>query len=206
MALDIMSATTSSSTSSFGCIDNFPKPPSSVHTRPSKSSISNSTNNLLPPPLSSYPPMPRSEINLKYIPLDPLYLPCRHPSLPFRLGEDISRTGVGTRYIRITARDPTLTIFHYIKTAHYHITHNHSHRTTSLIWRHVMSWRDARGLVERLGCYGRKSFYCSEPALLNDDDDDKEEILGEYVQSTKTAEEDRKRIEMPRTRRNPWNW
>ena len=55
MALEVMSATTSSSTSSFGCIDNFPKPPSSIHTRPSKSSISNSTNNLLPPS-SSYPP------------------------------------------------------------------------------------------------------------------------------------------------------
>ena len=55
-----------------------------------------------------------------------------------------------------------------------------------------MSLRDAQGLVERLGCYGRKSFYCSEPALLNGDDNDKEEILGEYVQSTKTAEEDRK--------------
>ena len=108
MALEIMSATTSSSTSSFGCIDNFPKPPSSVHMRPLKSSISNSTNNLLLPPLSSYPPMPRSEIDLKYIPIDPLYLPQHRPSPPFRLGEDISRTGAGTRYIRITARDPTL--------------------------------------------------------------------------------------------------
>ena len=52
--------------------------------------------------------MPRSEINLKYIPLDPLYLPHRRPSLPFRLGEDISRTGAGTQYIGITAREPTL--------------------------------------------------------------------------------------------------
>ena len=108
MALEVMSATASSSTSSFRCIDNFPKPPSSVHTRPLKSSISNSTNNLLPPPLSSYPPMPHPEIDLKYIPLDPLYLPCRRPSLPFRLGEDISRTGAGTQYIGITARELTL--------------------------------------------------------------------------------------------------
>ena len=108
MALEVMLATTSSSTSSFGCIDNFPKPPSSIHTRPLKSSISNSMNNLLPPPLSSYPPMPRSKIDLKYIPLDPLYLPRRRPSLPFHLGEVISRTGAGTRYIGITARDPTL--------------------------------------------------------------------------------------------------
>ena len=107
MALNIMSATTSSSTSSFGCIDNFPKPPSTVHMKPLKSSISNSTNNLLPP-LNSYLPMPRSEIDLKYIPIDPLYLPRHRPSLPFHLGEDISRTGAGTRYIRITARDLTL--------------------------------------------------------------------------------------------------
>ena len=109
MALEVTSATASSSTSSFGCIDNFPKPPSSVHTRPSKSSINNSTNNLLPPPLSSYPPMPHPEIDLKYIPLDPLYLPRYRPEQPFRLGEDISRTGAGTRYIGITARDLTLT-------------------------------------------------------------------------------------------------
>ena len=107
MALHITSATTSSSTSSFGCIDNFLKPPSSVHTRPLKSSISNLTNNLLPP-LNSYPPMPHSEIDLKYIPIDPLYLPRCHPSLPFHLGEDILRRGAGTQYIRIMARDLTL--------------------------------------------------------------------------------------------------
>ena len=108
MALEIMSATTSSSTYSFGYIDNFPKPPSSVHTRPSKSSISNLTNNLLPPPLSSYLPMPRFEIDLKYIPINPLYLPRHRPSLPFHLGEDISRMGAGTWYIGIMARDLTL--------------------------------------------------------------------------------------------------
>ena len=107
MALKVTSATTSSSTSSFRCIDNFPKLPSTVHTRPSKSSIIHLTSNLLPP-LNSYPPMPHSKINLKYIPIDPLYLPRRRPRLPFRLGEDISRTGAGTRYIGITAQDPTL--------------------------------------------------------------------------------------------------
>ena len=206
MALKIMSATTLSSTSSFGCIDNFPKPPLSVHMRPSKSSISNSTNNLLPPPLSSYPPMPCSKIDRKYIPINPLYLPQWRPSLSFRLGEDISRMGAGTRYIRITARDLTLAYISLHQDAHYCITHNHSHWVTSLIRRHIMSWRDARELAEWHGCYRRKSFYCSEPALLNDDNDDEEETLGEYVQSTKTAEEDRKRIEMPRTRRIPWNW
>ena len=108
MALQITSATTLSSTSSFGCIDNFPKPPFSVHTRPSKSSFIHSTNNLLPS-LNSYLPMPHSEIDHKYIPVDPLYLPWHQPSPPFHLGEDISRTGAGTRYIRIMAQDPTLT-------------------------------------------------------------------------------------------------
>ena len=108
MALEVMSAIVSSPTSSLNCIVNTPKPPSSVHTRPSKSSICNSTNNLLPPPLSSYPPMSPSEIDCQYIPTDPLYLPHYRPERPFRLGEDISRMGAGTRYIGITARDPTL--------------------------------------------------------------------------------------------------
>ena len=109
MALQITWAIVSSLTSSLNCIINIPKPPSSVHTQPSKSSISNSTNNLLPPPLSSYPPMSPSEINCQYIPTDPLYLLRYRPERPFHLGEDISRTGAGTRYIRITARDLTLT-------------------------------------------------------------------------------------------------
>ena len=107
MALHITSAIVSSPSSSLNCIDNFPRPPLSVLTWPSKSSISNSMNNLLPP-LSSYPPMPPSEINRQYIPTNPLHLPQYQPKWPFRLGEDISRTGAGTRYIGITARDPTL--------------------------------------------------------------------------------------------------
>ena len=123
MAFQFTSATASSSTFSFRCIDNFPKPPLSVHMRPLKSSISNLTNNLLPP-LNSYPPMPHSEIDLKYIPIDPLYLPWHCPSLPFCLGEDISRTGAGTWYIGIMAWDPTLayislhqdgTLLHYLQ-------------------------------------------------------------------------------------------
>ena len=44
----------------------------------------------------------------------------------------------------------------------------------------------------------RKSFYCSEPALLNDDDNDKEETLGEYIQSTKQLKKIRRRVEMLR--------
>ena len=108
MVLHITSATALSSTSLFRCIDNFPKPPPSVHMRPSKSSFIHSMNNLLPP-LSSYPPMPHSEIDHKYIPIDPLYLPWHWPSPPYCLGEDIWRTGEGTQYIGIMARDPTLT-------------------------------------------------------------------------------------------------
>ena len=107
MALQITSATTLSSTSSFGCIDNFPKLPSSVHTRPSKSSFIQSSNNLLSP-LSSYPLMSHPKINHKYTPIDSLYLPQCWPSPPYRLGEDISRTGAGTRYIRIMAQDLAL--------------------------------------------------------------------------------------------------
>ena len=53
--------------------------------------------------------MSPSEIDHQYIPTDPLYLPRYRPERPFRLGEDISRTGAGMRYIGITARDPTLT-------------------------------------------------------------------------------------------------
>ena len=205
MALDIMSATTLSSTSSFGCIDNFPKPPSSVHMRPSKSSISNSTNNLLPPPLSSYPPMPRSKIDLKYIPIDPLYLPWRHPSLPFRLGEDISRTGAGTQYIGITAWDLTLayislhqdgTLLHYsqpfppddiidLETCNVLKRCTRVGRAAWLLWKEIVLlfkactpqwWRWWRGRNIRRVC-----------------------------PKYQTAEEDRKWIEMLRTRRIPWN-
>ena len=107
MALQITSAIILSPSSSLNCIDNFPKPPSSALTWPSKSSISNSTKNLLPP-LSSYLPMSPSKIDRQYIPTDPLYLPRYQPEWPFHLGEDILRIGAGTWYIGITARDPTL--------------------------------------------------------------------------------------------------
>ena len=59
--------------------------------------------------------MPHSEVDHKYTPIDPLYLPQHRPSLPYQLGEDISRTGAGTRYIGIMAQDPTLT---YISLSH----------------------------------------------------------------------------------------
>ena len=107
MALAITSANASSSSSSFGCIDNLPKPPSSVRMRPLQSSYDHSLNNLFPL-LSSYPPMPHSKINHQYIPIDPPYLPQCQTSLPYWLGEDISRAGAGTWYIRIMAQEPTL--------------------------------------------------------------------------------------------------
>ena len=131
MAPQIMSAIISSPTTSLNCIDNIPKPPSSALTWPSKSSISNLMNNLLPPPLSSYLPMSPSEIDRQYIPTDPLYLPHYWPERPFhfgedisRMGEDISRMGAGTWYIRFTAWDLTLayislcqdtTLSHYLQ-------------------------------------------------------------------------------------------
>ena len=52
--------------------------------------------------------MPHPEIDHKYTPINPLYLPRCQPSPPYQLGEDILRTGAGTQYIVITAQDPTL--------------------------------------------------------------------------------------------------
>ena len=205
MALDITSATPSSSTSSFGCIDNFPKPPSSVHTRPSKSSISNSTNNLLQPPLSSYPPMPHSKIDLKYIPINPLYLPRWCPSLPFHLGEDILRRGAGTQCIGIMAWDLTLayillcqdsTLSHYsqpfppddvidLETCNVLKRCMRVGRAAWLLWKEIILlfractpqwWQRWRGRNIRRVC-----------------------------PKDQTVEEDRKQIEMPRTGRIPWN-
>ena len=46
------------------------------------------------------------------------------------------------------------------------------------------------------GCCGRKSFYCSKLALLNDEDDDDDETFGEYVKSTKQLKKIRRRVEM----------
>ena len=40
--------------------------------------------------------------------------------------------------------------------------------------------------------------YCSKLVLLNDDNDDKDETSGEYVQSTKQLKKIRRRVEMPK--------
>ena len=203
MAPQITSAIISSPTSSLNCIVNIPKPPSSVHTWPSKSSISNSMNNLLPPPLSSYPPMSPSEINRHYIPTDPLYLPCYQPEWPFHLGEDISRTGAGTRYIGIMAWDPSLafislrqdtTLSHYsqpfplddiIDLGNVLKRCTRVGRAAWLLWKEIILlfracapqwWQQWRGRNIRRVC-----------------------------PKYQTAEEDRKWIEMPRTGRIPWN-
>ena len=78
-----------------------------------------------------------------------------------------------------------------------------------------MSWRDAQGLEEWHGCCGRKLFYCSKLALLNDDDNDEEETFGEYVQSSKQLKKLRSWVEMPKRKDSmdtttetfsPWFW
>jgi len=102
----LISATSSSSTSSFGCIDNFPHPPMAIPTKPLTSTFINSTAHLVPP--SSYLPMPRSNNDLLYIPFDPLNPPWHRPSPPYWLGEDISGTGMGTCYIGIVERSPRI--------------------------------------------------------------------------------------------------
>ena len=171
-----------------------------------KSSISNSMNNLLPPPLSSYPPMPCSEIDLKYIPIDPLYLSWCCPSLPFHLGEDISRTGAGTQYIENTARDPTLT---YI-----------SLRQDGTLLHYSQPFPlddiidlETRNVLKRCMRVGRAAWLLWKEIVLlfrtcapqwwwwwrgrN---------IRRVCPKYQTAEEDRKQIEMPRTTRIPWNW
>ena len=205
MALEVTSAIDSSPTSSLNCFVDIPKPPSSVHTRPSKSSISNSTNNLLPPPLSSYLPMSPSEIDHQYIPTDPLYLPRYRPEWPFHLGEDISRMGAGTRYIRITAWDPTLayislhqdmTLSHYsqpfppddvidLETCNVLKRCTRVGRVAWLLWKEIILLFRACTPQWRWRWWGRN--------------------IRRVCPKYETAEEDRKQIEMPRTRRIPWN-
>ena len=206
MAPQITSAIVSSPTSSLNCIVDIPKPPSSVHTQPSKSSISNSTNNLLPPPLSSYLPMSPSEIDRHYIPTDPLYLPRYRPEPPFCLGEDISRTRAGTRYIRITARDPTLTYISLRQDTtllHYLQPFPLDDIIVPEMW-NVLKWcmrvgRAAWLLWKEIVLL----FRACTPQWW-------QQWRGRYIRRVcpkyQTAEEDRKRIEMPRTRRIPWNW
>jgi len=110
----------SSSTSSFGCIHNFPHPPMTIPTKPSTSTFINSTAHLVPPSL--YPPMPCSNNDLLYIPFNPLNPPRRRPSPPYWLGEDISGTGMGMRYIGIVEWNPgilRITIRHDGTSNHY---------------------------------------------------------------------------------------
>jgi len=40
------------------------------------------------------------------MPIDPFFPPCPQPKKPYRLGEDISALGMGTRYVGIEYRDP----------------------------------------------------------------------------------------------------
>jgi len=73
MALTLISATSSSSTSSFGCIDNFPRPPTSIPTK-SSSTVFNSTAHLVHTP-PSYLPMPHTNTDHQYIPFNPSLSP-----------------------------------------------------------------------------------------------------------------------------------
>ena len=205
MALEVTSAIISSPTSSLNCIVDIPKPPSSVHTWPSKSSISNSMNNLLPPSLSSYPPMSPSEIDCQYIPTDPLYLPRYWPERPFHLGEDISRMGTGTWYIGIMAQDPTLA---YISL---HQDTTLSHYSQPFPPDDVID-PETRNVLKRCMRVGRVAWLLWKEIVLlfracapqwwwwwqgrN---------IRRVCPKYQTVEEDRKRIEMPRTGRIPWN-
>ena len=154
-------------------------------------------NNLLPP-LSSYLPMSPSEIDRQYIPTDPLYLPCYRPEQPFCLGDNISRTGAGTRYIGITAQDPTLAYISLCQDT------TSSHYSQPFPPDDIID-PEMHNVLKRCTRVGRVAWllwkeiiYCSRLALLNDDDDDKEETFGEYVQSTKQLKKIRRRIEMPK--------
>jgi len=53
------------------------------------------------PQLSPYD-MPR----IPQMPIDPFFPPRPHPKKPYRLGEDISEIGTGTRFVGIEYRDP----------------------------------------------------------------------------------------------------
>ena len=156
--------------------------------------------------VSSYPPMPHSEIDLKYIPLDPLYLPRHRPSLPFRLGEDISRMGAGTQYIRITAPDPTLTYISLCQDStlsHYSQpfpldnvidleTHNVLKRCTRIGRVAWLLWKEIVLLFR--ACAPQWWWWWGGRNIRR--------VHPKY----QTVEEDRERIEIPRTRRIPWNW
>jgi len=52
--------------------------------------------------------MPHTNTDHQYIPFDPLNPPSSTTKSPYRLGEDISGTGMGTRYIGIVERSPGL--------------------------------------------------------------------------------------------------
>ena len=150
--------------------------------------------------------MPHSKIDLKYIPIDPLYLPQCRSSLPFHLGEDISRTGAGTRYIGITARDPTLA---YISL---HQDGTLSHYSQPFPPDDIIDL-EMCNVLKRCMRVGRAAWLLWKEIVLlfracapqwwwwwrgrN---------ISRVCPKYQTAEEDRKRIEMPRTRRIPWNW
>src|SRR6266481_2407775 len=102
----LMSSKVASSSTSIHCIENYPLHPKEVHTHPLISTLRSMTPLLLSS--HSYPPIPSmNNSNLPVIPIDPLYPPRQRPSPPFRLGEDTSILGPGTRFIGVEERMPT---------------------------------------------------------------------------------------------------
>ena len=201
MALQITSANTLSSTSSFGYFDNFPKPPSSVHMRPLKSSFIQSLNNLLPL-LNSYLPMPNPEIDHKYTPVNPLYLPWRQPHPPYQLGEDM--------YIKGRSRDTIHRNHSTRPNTHLHLITSRWHIISLLATLPLDDVIDPEMCNVLMRCMrvGRAVWLLWKEIILLfkacNDDNDNEETFGEYVKSTKQLKKIR-RQEMLK-RRIPWKW
>src|SRR5882724_11569650 len=61
-------------------------------------------------PIRALPQVPQLSPNdmprIPKMPINPFFPPCPQPKQPYRLGEDISEMGMGTRYVGIEYRDP----------------------------------------------------------------------------------------------------
>ena len=138
MALQITSAIILSPSSSLNCINDFPKPPLSALTRPSKAaSVIRQTTPFLHLAHIRQCLLPKLTINISLPTLSTSHVINQNDPFiwekTFRgqeQGHDTSESWHETQH--------SLTS-HYVKIPHYHITCNHSHQTTSLIQRRVMS-------------------------------------------------------------------
>jgi hypothetical protein len=100
----LTSSDIASTSTSIQGVEHHPLRPATVHTKPSTSTFRSTTS--LIPTSHSYPPTPSMNDTSLYIPCDPLYPPRRRPSPPYRLGEDTSIMGKGTRFIGVEERKP----------------------------------------------------------------------------------------------------